>query len=130
MCELICKHLSHELQCPDDTRKAVLKTREPLFYGCLGFIDGTLVKIQRPSDLEVSMERRFYTGRKKIYAFNNTIVVDHDGLIIYLDPGYPGSFHDVTILRQSHLFHYWRQYFRHDNDSFEYLMGDRKHPYF
>jgi hypothetical protein len=108
----------------------VLKTREPLFYGCLGFIDGTLVKIQRPSDLDVSMERRFYTGRKKIYAFNNTIVVDHDGLIIYLDPGYPGSFHDVTILRQSHLFHNWRQYFHRDEDSFEYLMGDRKHPYF
>ena len=93
-----------ELQWPDETSKNDLKRREPLFYGCLGFIDGTLVKIQRTSDLDTSFERRFYTGRKKIYAFNNTIVVDHDGLINSLDPGFPGSFHDVTILRQPHLF--------------------------
>ena len=93
ICELICKYLAKDLQWPDEARKNDLKSREPLFYGCLGFIDVTLVKIQRPGDLDQSFERRFYTGRKKIYAFNNTIVVDHDGIIIYLDPGYPGSFH-------------------------------------
>jgi hypothetical protein len=36
-----------------------------------------------------------------MYAFNNTVVIDHDGLFIYIDPGYPGSFHDVNCLRQS-----------------------------
>lgn len=126
ICELICQYLAKELQWPDEARKNELKRREPMFYGCLGFIDGTLVKIQRPYDLEESFERRFYTGRKKIYAFNNTMVIDHDGLIIYLDPGYPGSFHDITILRQSHLFHNWRQYFNNNDVSFEYLMGDRE----
>jgi hypothetical protein len=74
--------MAHELQWPDEARKLELKSREPFFYGCLGFIDGTLIRIQRPSDLDESFERRFYTGRKKMYAFNNTIIVDHDGLII------------------------------------------------
>lgn len=127
ICELFCQHLGHELAWPNSARKAELKSREPLFHGCLGFIDRTLIRIQIPSDLETSLERCFYTGRKKMYAYQNTIVVDHDGLIIYLDPGYPGSYHDVTILRQSELYQNWRQYFEHDDDSFEYVMGDRKH---
>jgi len=62
---------------------------------------------------------------------NNTIVVDHDGLIIYIDPGYPGSYHDVSILRESELYKDWRQYFTREhredgNDYAEYLLGDRK----
>ena len=30
-------------------------------------------------------------------------VIDHDGLFIYVDPGYAGSFHDVNCLRNSDL---------------------------
>jgi hypothetical protein len=45
-CELICHHLGHELKWPGEARKTELNSREPLFYGCLGFIDGIQVKIQ------------------------------------------------------------------------------------
>jgi hypothetical protein len=34
---------------------------------------------------------------------NNIVVVDHQGLIIYLDFGYQSSYRDVTILHQFEL---------------------------
>jgi hypothetical protein len=33
-----------------------------------------------------------------MYCMNNIMVADHHGLFIDLDLGYPGSFHDVSIL--------------------------------
>jgi hypothetical protein len=55
---------------------------------------------------------------------NNTMVVDHWGLFIYLDFGYLGSYHDVTILRQYELHKNWRQFFLHGDEYFEYLLGN------
>jgi hypothetical protein len=62
-----------------------------------------------------------------MYAFNSTVMVDHDGHISYIDARYPGSFHDVNILRHSHLLRKWRQYFTRLDDYFEYLLGDDKY---
>jgi hypothetical protein len=45
----------------------------------------------------------WFNGWKKMYFMNNMVVVHH-GLFIYLDVGYPCSFHDVTILCESHLY--------------------------
>ena len=93
--------LQHEIEWPDSYEREELGQQHPDFEGCIGFIDGTLVKIRRPyRDPDHS---RFFNGRKKIYAMNNTVVVDHNGLFIYIDPGYPGSFHDVSCLRASSL---------------------------
>lgn len=61
---------------------------------------------------------------KKMYCLNNTVVVDHRGLFIFLDIGHPGSFHDINILRTTDLFQNWRNYFRHTDDYHEYLLGD------
>jgi len=66
----------------------------------------------------------WYNGRKSMYAVNNTVVVDHDGLFIYVDPEYPGSFHDINCLRRSELYQNWRDHFHHDDDYFEYVLGD------
>lgn len=58
-------------------------------------------------------------------SVNNTVVVDHNGRFIYIDPGYTGSYHDVNILRNSALYLQWRDHFIHnDDDFFEYLIGD------
>jgi hypothetical protein len=94
----------------------------PGFDGCVGLIDGTLIPIKRPSNVE--SDRPWYNGRKSMYCLNNTVVIDHRGLFIYIDPGYPGSFHDVICLPQSYLYKNWRQYFTHNHDYFEYLLGD------
>jgi hypothetical protein len=34
---------------------------------------------------------------KNIYAMNNKVIPDQNGLFIYINGGYLGSFHDVNI---------------------------------
>ncbi len=45
-------------------------------------------------------------------------------MLIYLDFGYPISYHDVIILRKSKLYQNWHQFFVHDDDYFKYLLRD------
>jgi hypothetical protein len=35
---------------------------------------------------------------------NNTVILDHRGLFIYMDIDYHGSYHNVTILRHSNVY--------------------------
>ena len=96
----------------------------PDFEGYIGFIDGTLIEIPRPSaESRASLQRLWYNGCKAMYLFNNTVVVDHNGLFLYIDPGYPGSLHDVNCLWQLERYKNWRHYIIH-NEYFEYLLGD------
>jgi hypothetical protein len=55
---------------------------------------------------------------------NNSIMMDHRGLFIYLDFGYPGSYHDINILHQLNIHKSWHQYFVHTYEYFKYLLGD------
>ena len=57
---------------------------------------------------------------------NNVVIVDHQGLFIYVDPSYLGSFHDVTCLRALDMYRMWRHFFVHDDarQYFEYVLGD------
>jgi hypothetical protein len=54
---------------------------------------------------------------------NNTLIVDHNGLIIHLDLGYPGSMHDSTILKYSEIEKHWIDFF-HEPPYIEFLIGD------
>lgn len=61
---------------------------------------------------------------KIMYSINDPFVVDHNDIFINLDPGYSGSFHDVTILKYFELNVNWRCMFFHNDDYFEYILGD------
>jgi hypothetical protein len=50
--------------------------------------------------------------------------MDHCELSIYLDLGYPRSYHDISIFHQSNIHKSWRYYFIHTNEYFEYLSGN------
>jgi hypothetical protein len=63
-------------------------------------------------------------GGKNIYEMNNTIIMDHHGLFIYIDIGYIGFSHNVTILWHSNVYKNWSQYFTQGDGYFEYLLGD------
>ena len=116
---------STELKWPNQVERTQLGRRLAGFLGCIGVIDGTLVQIPAPSaERRKEFRRLWYNGRKAMYCMNNTVVVDHNGLFIFIDPGYPGTFHDVTCLRRSSLYQDWRQFFEHRDDYFEYLLGD------
>jgi hypothetical protein len=86
------------------------------FQGCIGLINGTFIKIHKPWN--DGAHKVWFNGRKKIYSMNNTVVVDHRGLFIYMDFGYPCSYHDVTILHQSKLHKDWCQFFLHGDEYF------------
>jgi hypothetical protein len=61
---------------------------------------------------------------KKIYDMNNVVILDHKGLLIYIDFGYLGSYHDVSILWHSSIYQKWWQYITHDDEYYEFLLGD------
>jgi hypothetical protein len=73
---------------------------------CIRFIDGTLVEICKPWQNEVHCT--WFNGWKKIYAMNNIVFLDHQGLFIYINGGYLGSFHDVNILQHLNVYRDWR----------------------
>jgi hypothetical protein len=69
--------LEEELSWPVSARRRILGQRLPDFKGSIGHIDGTLVQIRRPSgQLNKCDHRKWYNGRKAMYAFNNTVIVD------------------------------------------------------
>lgn len=119
---VIAEVLNHEIQWPDPNRRRNLASRIPTMPGCIGFIDGTLCRIRRPKSRDHGL---YYNRRKRGYFFNNIVVIDHDGLFIYVEPGYAGSFH---CLRNSELHRDWRNRFTRtetaDGSYFEYLLGD------
>jgi hypothetical protein len=63
---------------------------------------------------------------KSMYCMNLVVIVDHFGYIIYVDGGFPGSFHDSRCLRNSDINKNCRQYFTSaDLDQVgEYVLGD------
>ncbi len=71
------------------------------FQACIGFNDGTFIKIHKAWN--DGAHKVWFNGQKKNYSMNNTMVVDHQGLFIYLDFRYLGFYHDVTILCQFDL---------------------------
>ncbi len=51
------------------------------------------------------------------------IIIDNQGLFIYINIGYPRSYHDVTILWHSNLYANWHNHFTHMDEYFEHLVG-------
>jgi DDE superfamily endonuclease len=115
--------LADEIRWPSSERRQQLARRLSEFPGCIGHVDGTLCEINRPA---IHEHKRYYNNRKKMYCFNNVVIIDHDGLFIYIDAGFAGSFHDFRCLRNSHIHQNWRNCFASDNlDAVqEYLLGD------
>ena len=118
----VCEAISDEIRWPNPQERKRLERILRHFPGCIGFIDGTLVEIQRP--WHNPNHAKWFNGRKKMYCMNNIVVVDHDGLFIHVDPGYPGSYHDENIFRHSHLYGQWRDFFTQNDCVHKYLFGD------
>ena len=114
--------LCDEMKWPSVDERVEAASHAHEFPGCIGIIDGTLVKIRRPWRDE--NHGRYFNGRKKMYCINNLVVVDHFGLFIYVEAGFPGAYHDINVLRRSELAANWRDFFTHRDDYFEYILGD------
>jgi hypothetical protein len=126
ICEAIVESLMESEICwPNAAEREVSRSRlGQEFEGCIGHIDGTLCKIRKP---RIPMHKRYFNNRKNMYCMNTVVVVDHDGLIIYVDAGFAGSFHDARCVSNSDLGKNWRDYFTGDElleQILEFLMGD------
>jgi hypothetical protein len=98
--------LLEEIQWPALEKRIRLRTNLPKLQGCIGFINGSLIKIRKP--WQNKAHHTWFNGRKKIYVMNNVVILDYRGLFIYIDGGYPSSFHDVSILRHLNVYKDWR----------------------
>ncbi|XP_030745146.1 putative nuclease HARBI1 [Sitophilus oryzae] len=68
------------------------------FPGVIGAIDGSHIKIDKPSDDPDS-----YMNRKSFYSIQIQTVCDHNLLIRDIFVGFPGSVHDSRVFRNSTL---------------------------
>jgi len=69
----------------------------------------------------------WFNGHKKICAMNNIVILDHHGVFIYIDSSYLGFYHNAIILRHLAIYRNRCQYFIHQDDYFEYLLGDPRY---
>jgi hypothetical protein len=118
----VCKIIEDEIQWPNVEKMREACQTLPHFPECIGFINGTLVEIRRPWDN--LNHARWFNGRKKMYSMNNTVIIDHDGLFIHVDPGYPGSFHDVTILKYFNVYDEYHERFTQMDGYHKYFLDD------
>ncbi|KAL3680419.1 hypothetical protein R1sor_023375 [Riccia sorocarpa] len=93
--------MGHEIAWPNRQERAVNSVHfaELGFPGCIGLVDGTLVKLsQRPRD-----DGETYFDRKSNYSMNVQVICDQHKRVIYFFAGMLGSCHDLTCLRRSSL---------------------------
>ena len=74
-----------------------------ILKGCIGAIDGWLVKIKCPSLFEVSNPGK-YMSRKGFFALNVQAIVDKKKRILWRHIGQKGSAHDSTVFKNTKLY--------------------------
>ncbi|CAH1379195.1 unnamed protein product, partial [Tenebrio molitor] len=105
---------------PSDIEKNDIETyfRQHGFPGVIGVIDGSHIKIDKPSD-----DPESYINRKGYYSIQLQVVCNHHRQILDIFVGYPGSVHDSRVFRSSPLFATLQQ--KCDN---YHLLGDSGYP--
>ncbi|KAK3910190.1 Protein ANTAGONIST OF LIKE HETEROCHROMATIN PROTEIN 1 [Frankliniella fusca] len=102
----ICLLMRHVIKLPEEAELPHIGNRfaemadSPAFSQCCGALDGCQVYFIC-DDAERHDE---YINRKLYYSINLTGLVDHMGRFIDVCIGFPGSCHDMRVLRHSGLF--------------------------
>eukprot|EP00918_Siedleckia_nematoides_P032876 GHVU01071392.1.p1 GENE.GHVU01071392.1~~GHVU01071392.1.p1 ORF type:complete len:439 (+),score=38.18 GHVU01071392.1:879-2195(+) len=69
--------------------------------GCVGAMDGYLLRIRAPSPAETGHVRSYYSGHYKCYGISILAVCDHMSRFIHLSVAQPGASSDITAFRGS-----------------------------
>ena len=94
-----------------------------ILQGCIGAIDGWLVKIKCPSLFEVINPGK-YMSRKGFFSLNVQAIVDKKKRILWRHIGQKGSSHDSSVFKNTKLYQHLLLI---SNELFEkglYLVGD------
>lgn len=62
------------------------------------FVDGTHVRIQRPSDDKT--QREHYSGKKKFHSKNILMLTIRNGMIVGISKPFEGKAHDMRVLKE------------------------------
>ncbi|XP_071054143.1 putative nuclease HARBI1 [Onthophagus taurus] len=105
---------------PNETEKRENEKlfKENGFFGAIGCIDGTHIKIDKQSDDPDS-----YLNRKKYYSIQAQVVCDSTKRIIDVFIGYPGSVHDSRVFTTSPLYNNLAE-----KCGDYYILGDSAYP--
>ena len=91
------------------------------FSGCVGIIDGTLVRISKPKFAGITKKKNKFYCRKHFFAWNCLGVVDNMKKFIWFTCKHPGRQHDSVMYNTSTL-----KAILSENFNFEaprYLLG-------
>jgi hypothetical protein len=100
-------------------------TNNGVLSGCIGALDGWLVKIRKPSFKKDGIRNAAgYYSRKGFYAINCQVIVDHKKRILWRSIKCRGAEHDSTAFKKTKLY----QQLVEDRDLFIrnclYIIGD------
>ena len=95
--------LANILPTADRISSMVRKARTPRQFEALVpsrtiIVGGTEVPRQRPKDGDA--RKRTYSGKKKRFTINTTIVTNRDGLVISAGRSFEGGTHDLTMVTE------------------------------
>jgi hypothetical protein len=70
--------------------------------GQLGLLDATEVRVRRPAALKAG-RNRFVSGKARANTVKVLVITDAEGRLLFCGQTRPGSFHDLTQVRQAGL---------------------------
>lgn len=96
----------------------VFRRKGSLLDKCIGLIDGTNLRIQKPRSME---QRAMYNGHKLFNYLKFQGAVTPDGLMLHLYGPVEGRRHDLSMLRESNLIAHISDIIEIDGFSTTYL---------
>lgn len=91
---------------------------------CWGFIDGTHVRISRPSEDQNEM----YSGQKKVHSIKYHAIATPDGLISHLAGPFSGKRHDSRMVTMSKIEYYLLHHSFDPDGRRMVIYGDEGYP--
>ena len=118
--------------CEDDLRIAKVarefaKKSNNAINGCIGAIDGWIVKIRKPSiskDLYNSSDPKSFFSRKGFFGINVQAIVDSKKRILYRNINSRGAEHDSTAFKNSAFYKWLEKNWQKLVDGQFYFVGD------
>lgn len=90
---------------------------------CVGFIDGTKIKISRPGG-PTTNQRSVYSGHKRMHCLSFQTISTPDGLIFHVFGPIEGRQPDAYLYLKSNLEQYLQQYLNNEGVQY-YIYGDQ-----
>ena len=92
--------------------------------GCIGAIDGWVVKIKKPSKKDNIMNAQLFYSWKGYFAVNVQAIVDKKMRILFRSVMSCGAEHDSTAFKHSSLYTWLLQNWQHLAGKGYYFIGD------